>query len=54
MIHQYAPVDGPAAVGRFLDRWRPDLGLFVESELYFNRPGLYGNEEGDYPDTARR
>lgn len=28
--------------------------LFVESELYFNRPGLYGNEEGDYPDNARR
>ena len=28
--------------------------LFVESELYFDRPGLYGGAEGDYPDNARR
>ena len=28
--------------------------LFVESELYFDRPGLYGDAEGDYPDNARR
>ena len=35
-IHQYAPVDTPAAVGRFLDHWRPDLGVFVESELWPN------------------
>jgi starch synthase len=28
--------------------------LFVESEEYFDRPGLYGNEAGDYPDNARR
>jgi starch synthase len=28
--------------------------LFVESEEYFDRPGLYGDEEGDYPDNARR
>ena len=28
--------------------------LFVESELYFNRPGLYGDAVGDYPDNARR
>jgi 3-deoxy-D-manno-octulosonic-acid transferase len=35
-IHQYAPVDGPAAVARFLDHWRPDLGVFVESELWPN------------------
>jgi 3-deoxy-D-manno-octulosonic-acid transferase len=38
-IHQYAPVDGPAAVRRFLDHWRPDLGVFVESELW---PNLIG------------
>jgi 3-deoxy-D-manno-octulosonic-acid transferase len=35
-IHQYAPVDGPAAARRFLDHWRPDLGVFVESELWPN------------------
>jgi 3-deoxy-D-manno-octulosonic-acid transferase len=35
-IHQYLPVDGPAAVGRFLDHWRPSLGVFVESELWPN------------------
>jgi 3-deoxy-D-manno-octulosonic-acid transferase len=34
--HQFAPVDSPGAVGRFLDHWRPDLGVFVESELWPN------------------
>src|SRR5215212_1101475 len=28
--------------------------VFVESEVYFDRPGLYGDEEGDYPDNALR
>lgn len=32
--HQYAPVDTPGAVGRFLAHWRPDLAFFVESELW--------------------
>lgn len=36
VIHQYAPVDGPAAVRRFLDHWRPDAGVLVESELWPN------------------
>jgi 3-deoxy-D-manno-octulosonic-acid transferase len=36
VIHQFAPVDGPGAVARFLDHWRPDIGLFVESELWPN------------------
>lgn len=35
-IHQYAPVDGPAVARRFLDHWRPDLAVFVESELWPN------------------
>jgi 3-deoxy-D-manno-octulosonic-acid transferase len=35
-IHQYVPLDMPAAVGRFLSHWRPDLGVFVESELWPN------------------
>jgi 3-deoxy-D-manno-octulosonic-acid transferase len=35
-VHQYAPVDGPAAVARFLDHWRPCAGFLVESELWPN------------------
>jgi len=35
-IHQFAPVDGPAAVAAFLDHWRPSMGVFVESELWPN------------------
>jgi 3-deoxy-D-manno-octulosonic-acid transferase len=34
--HQFAPVDLPPWVGRFLDHWRPDLALWVESELWPN------------------
>ena len=36
VIHQYAPVDLPAAVRRFLAHWRPALGLIVESEFWPN------------------
>jgi 3-deoxy-D-manno-octulosonic-acid transferase len=36
VIHQFAPVDLPAAVTRFLDHWRPDLAVWVESELWPN------------------
>jgi 3-deoxy-D-manno-octulosonic-acid transferase len=35
-FHQFAPVDIPAAVARFLDHWRPDLALWLESELWPN------------------
>ncbi len=35
-LHQYAPADTPGAVRRFLDHWRPDLALWVESELWPN------------------
>lgn len=35
-IHQFLPLDTQAATGRFLDHWRPDLGLFLESELWPN------------------
>jgi 3-deoxy-D-manno-octulosonic-acid transferase len=35
-VHQYAPVDTPAAVLRFLAHWRPDLAVFAESELWPN------------------
>ena len=27
-------MDTPAAAAAFLDHWRPDLGVFVESELW--------------------
>lgn len=36
VIHQYAPVDAPGVVARFLDHWRPSLAVFVESELWPN------------------
>lgn len=35
-IHQYVPLDAPGPVARFLDHWRPDLGIFVESEVWPN------------------
>lgn len=36
VLHQFAPVDRPAAVRRFAQHWRPDLALWVESELWPN------------------
>jgi 3-deoxy-D-manno-octulosonic-acid transferase len=33
-LHQFAPLDLPDAVERFLDHWRPGLALWVESELW--------------------
>jgi len=36
VIHQFVPLDVPHFVGRFLDHWRPDLGVFVESDLWPN------------------
>ena len=36
VIHQFVPLDVPHFVERFLDHWRPDLGLFVESDLWPN------------------
>jgi 3-deoxy-D-manno-octulosonic-acid transferase len=38
-IHQFAPLDVPASVEAFLDHWRPDLALWVESEFW---PNLIG------------
>lgn len=35
-MHQFVPVDLPDAVERFLDHWRPDLAVWVESELWPN------------------
>ena len=33
-LHQFAPLDAPGPVKRFLDHWRPDAAIFVESELW--------------------
>ena len=35
-VHQFIPIDLPPFVTRFLDYWRPDLVLFVESDLWPN------------------
>lgn len=35
-IHQFVPLDSPRFVAKFLDHWRPDLALFVESDLWPN------------------
>ncbi|WP_235525830.1 3-deoxy-D-manno-octulosonic acid transferase [Caulobacter sp. Root1472] len=35
-VHQFLPVDTPGGARRFLDHWRPDLAVFVESELWPN------------------
>lgn len=34
--HVYAPLDRAGAVRRFYEHWRPDAGVFVESELWPN------------------
>ena len=36
VVHQFIPIDMPRYVERFLDHWRPDLGLFMESDLWPN------------------
>jgi 3-deoxy-D-manno-octulosonic-acid transferase len=35
-IHQFAPLDTPAATRRFLDHWKPGMALFVDSEIWPN------------------
>lgn len=37
VVHQFVPLDVPRYVHRFLDHWKPDLALFVESDLWPNR-----------------
>src|SRR5690606_32477287 len=41
-FHQFAPLDRAAWVRRFLDHWRPDLALWMESELWPNLVGETG------------
>ena len=35
-IHQFVALDAPRFVRRFLDHWRPDIAIFVESDLWPN------------------
>ncbi len=35
-IHQFVPIDTPAATARFLDHWKPQVGLFVDSDIWPN------------------
>jgi 3-deoxy-D-manno-octulosonic-acid transferase len=35
-LHQFVPVDLPLAVNRFLNHWKPDAALWVESEFWPN------------------
>lgn len=34
--HQFIPIDRPDCVERFLDHWRPDCAIWLESELWPN------------------
>jgi 3-deoxy-D-manno-octulosonic-acid transferase len=36
VIHQFIPYDSPRFVERFLDHWKPNLAIFVESDLWPN------------------
>jgi 3-deoxy-D-manno-octulosonic-acid transferase len=36
VLRCYLPYDYPGAVARFLDRYRPSLGLLMETEIWFN------------------
>ena len=35
-LHQFVPIDTPAATAHFLDYWRPQVGLFVDSDIWPN------------------
>jgi len=35
-FHQYVPLDAPEHVRRFLDHWRPDIGVLTESDIWPN------------------
>jgi len=35
-IHQYAPIDNPKIVKKFINHWQPKVSIFVESEIWPN------------------
>lgn len=36
VMHQFIPLDMPVWTARFLDYWRPDVAIFMESEIWPN------------------
>ena len=52
-VHQFIPLDAPRFVARFLDHWRPDLALFVESDLWPNLI-IASAARGDSADPGQR
>lgn len=40
VLHQFSPIDLPAWTARFVEHWRPDLAIWIESELW---PNLIGD-----------
>ena len=36
IIHQYAPIDTPQIIMRFLNHWKPTVGIFIEAEIWPN------------------
>ena len=36
IIHQFFPLDIPIIINKFLDNWKPNLSIFVESEIWPN------------------
>jgi len=45
VIHQFKPSEDSSAINRFLDHWKPDLALFVESEFWPNLMWQVGQRE---------
>ena len=37
-VHRYVPLDCPSFVAGFIDNWRPEFAIFVESEIW---PNMY-------------
>lgn len=46
-IHQYMPLDNPKWINQFLDHWRPNIALWLESELWPNT--LYAIKQRHIP-----
>lgn len=46
-FHQYVPLDTPKAAARFIAQWKPDLAVFVESELWPNL--IWTTQRADIP-----
>ena len=50
VLHQFIPLDTPRFVTRFLHHWRPDLGLFIEQDLWPNL--IVASARGPQPATV--